>query len=59
MDFYDITKPFNTHYIKVDKIHEVYVEEYGNKNGIPIVFLHGGPGAGTSPIYQKFFNPHL
>tara|TARA_Y100000768_G_scaffold271570_1_gene207666 strand:- start:3698 stop:4627 length:930 start_codon:yes stop_codon:yes gene_type:complete len=58
MDFFEISKPFNTHYLKVDSIHEIYIEEYGNKHGTPIVFLHGGPGAGTSPIYQKFFNPN-
>ena len=57
MDFFDIVKPFNKHYLNVDKIHEIYIEEYGNKDGIPIVFLHGGPGAGTSPLYQKFFDP--
>jgi len=57
MNFFDITKPFNTHYLKVDELHEIFVEEYGNRDGTPILFLHGGPGAGTSPIYQKFFNP--
>ena len=57
MQFYKITKPFNTHLLKVSDIHEIYVEEYGNANGIPMLFLHGGPGAGTSPIYQKFFDP--
>ncbi len=57
MKFYSETKPFNSQYLQVDKIHEIYIEEYGNKNGIPIIFLHGGPGAGTSPMYQKFFDP--
>ena len=32
-------------------------DRYGNVHGIPMLFLHGGPGAGTSPIYQKFFDP--
>ena len=57
MDFYNINKPFGIHRIKVSDIHEIYIEEYGNKKGIPLIFLHGGPGAGTSPIYQKYFNP--
>ena len=57
MNFYNINKPFDTHRIKVSDIHEIYIEEYGNKNGAPLIFLHGGPGAGTSPIYQKYFNP--
>ena len=53
-----ITEPFNTHLFKVSDIHEISVEEYGNAQGIPMLFLHGGPGAGTSPIYQKFFDPN-
>ena len=57
MDFYKINKPFDAHRIKVSDIHEIYIEEYGNKKGVPLIFLHGGPGAGTSPIYQKYFNP--
>ena len=57
MNFYKINKPFDVHRIKVSDIHEIYIEEYGNKKGTPLIFLHGGPGAGTSPIYQKYFNP--
>ena len=57
MNFYNINKPFDVHRIKVSDIHEIYIEEYGNKKGVPLIFLHGGPGAGTSPIYQKYFNP--
>ena len=58
MNFFNINKPFNTEYLKVDDIHEIYIEEYGSREGIPIVFLHGGPGAGTSPMYQKYFDPN-
>ena len=57
MNFYNINKPFDIHRIKVSDIHDLYIEEYGNKKGIPLIFLHGGPGAGTSPIYQKYFDP--
>ena len=57
MNFYNNNKPFDVHRIKVSDIHEIYIEEYGNKKGVPLIFLHGGPGAGTSPIYQKYFNP--
>ncbi len=35
----------------------MYWEESGNKLGVPIVFLHGGPGAGTAPTYRRFFDP--
>ena len=44
-------------YIKVDDLHEIYFEESGNSNGKPIVFLHGGPGCGTSPDCRRFFDP--
>tara|TARA_B100000497_G_scaffold38647_1_gene45316 strand:- start:99 stop:1031 length:933 start_codon:yes stop_codon:yes gene_type:complete len=57
MNFYKISKPLDTHYIAVSDVHELFIEEYGNKNGIPLIFLHGGPGAGVSSVYQKYFNP--
>jgi len=44
--------------LKVNDNHVINVEEYGNKNGIPMLFLHGGPGAGVSPVFQKYFNPN-
>ncbi len=37
--------------------HEVYFEECGNPKGKPAVFLHGGPGGGTTPAMRRFFNP--
>jgi proline iminopeptidase len=41
----------------VDPIHTLYVEESGNRDGIPAVFLHGGPGAGCEPSHRRFFDP--
>lgn len=38
-------------------IHSLYIEECGNPAGIPVVFLHGGPGTGCSPAHRRFFNP--
>ncbi|MGB5282386.1 MAG: alpha/beta fold hydrolase, partial [Arenicellales bacterium] len=38
-------------------IHGLYIEECGNPAGIPVVFLHGGPGTGCSPAHRRFFNP--
>jgi proline iminopeptidase len=35
----------------------MYWEQSGNPNGIPVVFLHGGPGAGTIPAHRRFFDP--
>ncbi|MEQ9448525.1 MAG: prolyl aminopeptidase [Rhodospirillaceae bacterium] len=37
--------------------HKIYWEQSGNAKGVPVVFLHGGPGAGTAPAYRRFFNP--
>src|SRR5262249_41183285 len=37
--------------------HRIYWEQAGNPKGTPIVFLHGGPGAGTAPAYRRFFDP--
>lgn len=37
--------------------HRLYWEESGNPNGSPVVFLHGGPGTGTSPVHRRFFDP--
>ena len=43
--------------LKVDDVHTIYYEESGNPNGIPVVFLHGGPGGGTTPTGRRFFDP--
>lgn len=37
--------------------HSIYVEESGNPNGIPVVYCHGGPGGGSSPLYRRFYDP--
>lgn len=41
----------------VDELHTIYWEEVGNPEGVPVVFLHGGPGAGLSPQHRRFFDP--
>ncbi len=43
--------------LKVSELHELHVEEVGPLDGIPVVFLHGGPGAGCSPMHRRFFDP--
>lgn len=54
---YPPIKPFATHQLAVDEIHTLYVEECGNPQGLPVVFLHGGPGAGCEPVHRRFFDP--
>lgn len=43
--------------LEVDGIHTLYWEESGNPAGLPVLFLHGGPGGGTSPRHRRFFDP--
>lgn len=43
--------------LKVSSLHHVYYEECGNPNGVPVVFLHGGPGSGCNPTQRRFFDP--
>lgn len=50
-------KPFAEHMIKVSDGHEIYVEESGDPKGIPILFVHGGPGAGCTPDDRRYFDP--
>jgi proline iminopeptidase len=49
-------EPYRTGWLKVSEIHSLYYEEVGNPAGIPVVFLHGGPGAGIHPTHRRFFN---
>jgi proline iminopeptidase len=54
---YDEISPYDSGHIKVSSVHELYYEQCGNPNGKPVVFLHGGPGAGLVPEYRRFFDP--
>lgn len=54
---YPPIEPFATHAVSVDNGHRLYVEECGRPNGIPALFLHGGPGAGCEPAHRGFFDP--
>jgi proline iminopeptidase len=56
-DLFPPLEPFRSGRLKVDDLHEIYWEECGNPNGAPVVFLHGGPGAGASPTHRRFFDP--
>ena len=50
-------QPYATHALKVDATHTLYVEESGNPDGIPVLFVHGGPGGGTEAWHRQFFDP--
>ncbi|NEV64285.1 prolyl aminopeptidase [Thiorhodococcus minor] len=49
--------PFRVHQVARDHGHRVYVEECGHPSGLPVVFLHGGPGSGCSPAHRRLFDP--
>jgi len=54
----DIT-PYKIHQIEVGEPHILYLEESGNPDGIPVLFVHGGPGAGCESYHRCFFDPNL
>jgi proline iminopeptidase len=54
---YPKIKPYETGELLVGDGNRVYWEQSGNPEGKPVVFLHGGPGAGTSPWHRRFFDP--
>ncbi len=56
---YPEIEPFNTFYLETGSQHTVYVEQSGNPDGIPVVFLHGGPCSGTRPGQRCFFDPDV
>ena len=56
-DLFPPIDPYQTGRLQVDDLHSIYWEQSGNTQGVPIVFLHGGPGAGASPTHRRFFDP--
>ena len=56
-DFYPPIEPFGSGLLPLDAIHTMYFEQSGNPAGVPVVFLHGGPGAGASAAHRQFFDP--
>ncbi len=54
---YPPIEPYATRMLPVGSGHTLYVEECGNPEGQPVVFLHGGPGGGCSPEDRQFFDP--
>jgi len=56
---FDPIKPYVTHHLEVDDIHTLYIEECGNPSGLPVVFLHGGPGAGCAAYHRQYFDPDV
>lgn len=57
LDLFPPVTPYSSGFLKVDDIHTLYWEQSGNPDGVPIVLLHGGPGAGATPMHRRFFDP--
>ena len=49
--------PYRAAFLPVSKLHTLFFEESGNPEGLPAVFVHGGPGAGCDPVHRRFFHP--
>ncbi|KAI8926476.1 Alpha/Beta hydrolase protein [Entophlyctis helioformis] len=54
---YPAVEPFKTELLPVSPVHTLYLEQSGNPNGKPVVYLHGGPGGGTSASDRCYFDP--
>ncbi len=52
-------QPYRVQRLKVSRLHELHVAEYGNPEGKPVVLLHGGPGAGSNPTMPRFHDPEI
>lgn len=50
-------EPYVRHTIEVESPHHIYVEECGSPSGIPVLFVHGGPGGGCQPCHRQYFDP--
>jgi proline iminopeptidase len=57
-DLYPPIEPYAAGMLDLDGRHTMYWEQSGNPKGTPVVFLHGGPGAGSTPAHRRFFDPH-
>ena len=59
MHGYQHSPPFESGFLQAGHIHRIHYEQYGNKSGKPVIFLHGGPGEGTDLSCTRFFNPNI
>ena len=57
LDLFPHIEPYEYGLLEVDNIHKIYWEKSGNKKGIPVLVLHGGPGAGGNIYLRRFFDP--
>ena len=56
-DLFPEIGPYETGYLPLSAGHVMYWEQVGNPRGRPVLFLHGGPGAGAGAVHRRFFDP--
>jgi proline iminopeptidase len=56
-ELYPEIEPRRSGLLALDALHSMYWEDCGNPKGIPALFVHGGPGAGSTPGHRRFFDP--
>ena len=56
-ELYPEIQPYETGMLAVGAPHQLYWEQVGKPDGVPVIFLHGGPGAGANPTHRRFFDP--
>ncbi len=57
-DLFPEIGPYETGYMPLGGGHVMYWEQVGASRGAPVLFLHGGPGAGAGAVHRRFFDPH-
>jgi len=55
-ELYPVHSSYQNAYLKVSELHSVFYAQYGNPEGLPVIILHGGPGAGCSPTWSEMFD---
>jgi proline iminopeptidase len=56
---YPTIEPHDSGMLALDAVHTMYWESVGRPDGVPVLFLHGGPGGGCSPEHRRFFDPEF
>ena len=56
---YPAIEPYQIHTVPVSDGYSLYVEECGNADGLPVIFVHGGPGAACESYHRQFFDPEI
>ncbi|MCQ4346371.1 prolyl aminopeptidase [Pseudomonas stutzeri] len=59
LTLYPEIKPYARHQLAVEYPHQLYVDESGSPEGLPVLFVHGGPGAGCDEASRRWFDPTL